>query len=173
MGWSNILRRFSNALRALAQRGDGAAATEFAIVVPVMGFLLTGTIDLAQLGNQGLNLDAAVRTGAGYAMLAPTNEAGIRSSIQTYANFTAGSVTVSFCGPGSGCPAPTDTFAPPQYCTCDNGAGVACDNNIATCSSGPKHFYVTFQAVQTLPAPVMPFRLLPSTLTRTLTVRIS
>jgi Flp pilus assembly pilin Flp len=173
MGWSNIRRGCSNSLRALTQSGAGAAATEFAVIVPVIGLLLTGTMDIAQLANQGLTLDAAARAGAGYAMLSPTNEAGIRNSIQSYVNFAANSVTVDFCGPGSGCPAPTDTFAPPQYCTCDNGTSVACDNSKATCASGPKHFYVTFEVVQTLPTPLLPFHLLPSTLTRTLTVRIS
>jgi Flp pilus assembly pilin Flp len=176
MGWSDVLRRFGGTLRALARRAEGAAATEFAIIVPVLGVLLTGTIDLAQLGNQGLTLDAAVRAGANYATLHATNTTAIQCIIgqsvscppgtSPYETFP-GSVNVTF--PNQGVYAPLD----PQFCTLDNGAAVSCDPSVA-CNSAqcPKHFYVTIHAVWTLPAPLMPFGIMPSSISRTLTVRV-
>src|SRR2546429_3938674 len=107
----DLWHQLGNALRALRSCAAGAAAAEFAIIVPVMGVLLTGTIDLAQLEYQGLTLDAALRAGAGYAMRDPTNKTAITNYIKAYAAFPATSVTVTFLNS-------TDTFAPPQYCTC-------------------------------------------------------
>ncbi len=167
-------------LRALRSCATGAAAAEFAIIVPVMGALLSGTMDLAQMANQSLTLDAAVRAGAGYAMADPTNKTAITNYIKGYATFL-GTVTVSFCGPGSGCSAPSDTFAPPQYCTCDNGTSIACDNSKATCAPGtPKHFYITIQATETLSSLVLPLSALAPNCpggpgyctTKTLTARV-
>ena len=170
-----------NTLRALRSCATGAAAAEFAIIAPVMGALLAGTIDLAQMANQSLTLDAAVRAGVGYAMADPTNEPAITNYIQGYAPILNSTNTaVSFCGPGSGCPAPSDTFAPPQYCTCDSGASIACDPSKACPVGTPKHFYIKIQATKTLSSLILPLSALaPSCAggpgycaTKTLTARV-
>jgi Flp pilus assembly protein TadG len=175
----NLWHRLGNTLRALRSCATGAAAAEFAVIVPVMGLLLSGTMDLARMANQGLVVDAALRAGAGYALADPTNETAITNYIKAYASFP-GTVTVSFCGPGSGCSAPTDAFAPPQFCTCDNGAGILCDNSKATCTTGKKHFYEKIQVTETVSSLVLPLSALapncPSgpgyCATRTLTARV-
>jgi Flp pilus assembly protein TadG len=195
MDWRNMQRRFRHMLRALVRRVEGATAVEFAIIAPVIGVLMLGTVDLALLSNQGINLDGALRAGAGYAMADPTNETAITNYIQSYAAcpggtsgakgcFPAGQPVVSFCGPGTGCPAPTDTFAPPLYCSCDNGASISCNsdtsNGGAVCPTGPKHFYVRIQAVWSGLSWVLPLTgvALPSScgsansICRTLTVRV-
>jgi Flp pilus assembly pilin Flp len=159
-------------LGALVRRVEGATAVEFAVIAPVIGLLMVGTIDLALLSNQGINLDGALRAGAGYAMADPTNTTAITSYIQRYAAcpggassrngcFPSGQPVVSFCGPGSGCPALTDTFSPPMYCTCDNGSSITCNSDTtsggAVCPSGPKHFYVTIRAVWSDLIWILPF----------------
>lgn len=180
MGWSNIRRRFGRRLGALAGRAEGAAAAELAIIVPVIGLVLSGTFDIAQFANEGMILDAAVRAGGSYAM-ANTNatEAQIQciigqagtctGGLTPYATYAAGTtVTVTF--PNAG------TFAPPQYCTWDNGSAiVSCDNNANPCSGAqcPKHFYVQTQAVQSGLKPlVLPWTGMPTNVQRTLTVRV-
>src|SRR5260370_32922625 len=111
--------RLGTTLRSCAR---GAAAAEFAVIAPVIGVLMTGTFDLAQLANRSLTLDAALRTGAGYAMADPTNKTAITNYVTGYATFPAGTtVTGTF-------PHAPATFAPPQYCTCGDGASRACGN---------------------------------------------
>lgn len=159
--------------RRLRRDVAGAAAVEFAIVVPLLGALLTGTIDLAQFGNDGLILDAAIRAAAAYAIGAtncdPTSancETPIANVVQSYASSLGSSVTVTF---------PNQTSSSdPRFCTWDNATTVvsctsACDSALNQC---PMHTYVAIQAVWTVPSPIMPLMSLPGTLTRRLTVRV-
>lgn len=161
------------AWRRLRRDIAGASAVEFAIVVPVLAALLTGTIDLAQFCNSGLILDAAVRAAAAYAIGATncdpssTNcETPIANVVQNYASTLGTSVTVTF---------PNQTSSSdPRFCTWDNSTTVVsctgtCDSTQNQC---PMHTYVTIQAVWTIPSPIMPLMILPSTLTRSLTVRV-
>jgi Flp pilus assembly protein TadG len=162
-----------NLARAVIRCAEGAVAVEFAIIVPVIGVLLTGTIDLAQLANQNATLDAAVRAGAAYAMSCSNNElydctTGITSAITAYGKFTSGSLAVTFPNAAE---ASTDP-AYPQFCTWDDGSTATCG---ATCSGSqcPMHVYVKIQAVWTLPSQLMPLAIMPATLTRSMTVRVS
>lgn len=161
--------------RRLHRCQSGASAAEFAIVVPMLGVLLTGALDFAQFGNQGLILDAALRTGANYA-LACAPEAydcatGIKNVISAYSTSLGSSVAVTF---------PSSSAANawyPQHCTWDDATTtVSCDNSVAACdttqSQCPKHIYVKVQAVWTLPTPLLPLSIMPTTLTRSLTVRV-
>jgi Flp pilus assembly pilin Flp len=177
-------------LRRLVRREDGAAAAEFAIIVPVLGFLLVGTVDLANLANTGSVLDAAVRAGADYALANPTNTAGVTSRVQNYVMNWAGSTpTVTFPNAETGSPTPSWH---PQFCTCDgdsfvNGGTITCDNDTGEngagvlCVSGPKHVYVTIRAAETGVAWLLPLTgiALPSStncasgsVCRSLTVRV-
>lgn len=186
MPWSDILRRWRDLPRALARAVEGAAAVEFAIVVPAIGLVLAGAFDLAQLGNFGQTLDGALRTGASYAMtdsIADANyEAGITAAIQNYAACTGGQTAKNGCFP-AGQPAVSflnqgvATTYDPYYCTCDgdlsSSGTISCDNNVATCATGPKHVYVKIQAVWSGITPVMPLLTgMPTSITRTLTVRV-
>jgi Flp pilus assembly protein TadG len=169
--------KWAERLRALLHCDRGGSAVELAIVVPAVAALLTGTVDLAQLANQGLNLDAALRAGASNAIgcnpLAHTScGTKIGAAVTAYAASLGGTVTVSFINANS-----SDAWYP-RYCTWDNGTTVvACDNSVvcvcdAAQSQCPKHTYVKMQAVQTLPPPLIPLSIMPATLTRTLMVRV-
>jgi len=166
--------------RALLQCDRGASAAEFAVVVPTVAFLLTGTVDLAQLANRGLNLDAAMRAGAAYALGCNPQAASncatkITDAITGYTTSLGGTVAVSFPSSDS------SSAYYPRHCTWNNGTttvpcnndpttgGATCDASLSQC---PKHSYVKIQAVQTLPAPLIPLSILPSTLTASLTVRV-
>jgi Flp pilus assembly protein TadG len=167
-----VWQRLGKLARALIGRAEGAVAVEFAIIVPVMGVVLTGTMDLAQLANQNATLNAAVRAGAAYAVSCANNEfydctTGIADTIKGSGNFVSGSLVVTFPNAAQ---ASTDP-AYPQFCTWDDGSTATCGT---TCSGSqcPMHVYVTIQADWTLPSPLMPLAILPSTLTRSLTVRV-
>jgi Flp pilus assembly protein TadG len=161
---------------------EGAAAVEFALLVPAIGFVVSGTFDLAQLTNFGQTLDGALRAGAGYATAYPNAPAAsITSAIQAYAACLGGQTAANGCFV-AGQPAVTfpnaGTFSPPQYCTFDNStAVVSCDNNAAPCIPAlgqcPKHFYVRIQAVWSGLTPFLPqWTGMPTSVTRTLTVRV-
>jgi hypothetical protein len=165
----------------LWRANSGAAAAEFAIVIPALGLLLTGVLDLAQLANQGLLLDTAVRSGAGYAMTCPGNypDLGLScttriSNIVTGSNTFSGTVAVSF--PNAEGTSTDQGY--PQFCKCDDNASIVCNNDTsdggALCSSGPKHFYLTIQAVESGLTPLLYWTgVWSGTLTRKLTVRVS
>jgi Flp pilus assembly protein TadG len=160
--------------RALIRRAEGAVAVEFAILVPVIGVVLTGTIDLAQLANQNATLDAAVRAGVAYALTCSNNTiytgciSGITNTISGYGNFVAADVAVSFPNAAEAASDP----AYPQNCTWDDGSTANCS---ATCAGTqcPMHVYITIRVVWTLPSPLMPLAIMPTSLTRSMTVRVS
>ena len=168
-----VWHRLRNALCALRSCAQGAAAAEFAIIVPVMGVLLTGTMDLAQLGNRAATIDAAVRAGAAYAVTCANNEVydcttGITSAITGYSTFAPNSVAVTFQNAAAAAGDPSY----PQYCTFDDGSAAAC-NAVCSGSQCPMHVYVRIQVVWTLPNPLIPFSIIPTSLARTLTVRVA
>jgi Flp pilus assembly protein TadG len=167
--------KWAERLRALLCCDRGGSAVELAIVVPAVAALMTGTIDLAQLANQGLNLDAALRVGASNAIVCNPQafsscDTQIRDRIKAYAASLGGSVTVTFLNANS-----SDDWYP-RYCTWDNGTTVVACDGTAVCDAAqsqcPKHTYVKMQAVQTLPPPLIPLSIMPATLTRTLMVRV-
>ncbi len=169
----DLWHRLANALRALRSCAQGTAAAEFAVIVPVMGVLLSGTMDLAQLGNRAATIDGALRAGAAYAVNCANNEVydcttGITNAITSYSTFAADSVAVTF--PNAAAAASDPSY--PQYCTFDDGSAATCT---AVCSGSqcPMHVYVRIQVVWTLPNPLIPFSIIPTTLTRTLTVRVA
>jgi Flp pilus assembly protein TadG len=180
MPLNQLWRRPANAARVLWRANRGAAAAEFAIVVPALGLLLTGVLDLAQLANQGLMLDAGVRAGAGYAISCPANYPDLGLSctsritdIVTGSNTFAGTVTVSF--PNAEYASTAEGY--PQFCKCDDDSSITCNNDTendgALCGAGPKHFYMTIQAVESGLTPLLQWAGFPSSISRTLTVRVS
>ncbi len=169
----DLWRWLAIALRGLRSCAQGTAAAEFAIIVPVMGVLLTGTMDLAQLGNRAATIDAAVRAGAAYAVTCANNEVydcttGITSAITGYSTFAPNSVAVTFQNAAAAAGDPSY----PQYCTFDDGSAAAC-NAVCSGSQCPMHVYVRIQVVWTLPNPLIPFSIIPTSLARTLTVRVA
>ena len=149
----NFCHRLANRLRRLRTCSNGAAAAEFAVIVPIVGLVMAGTMDLAELGNQGATLDGAIRAGADYAMVDPTNRSAITSRITGYVAKWGGSTPVVTFPNGE-----TDSTQSwyNQFCTCDGdsiSAGtITCNNDESDggklCTSGPKHYYMTIQAVE-------------------------
>ncbi|MBY0333970.1 MAG: pilus assembly protein [Acetobacteraceae bacterium] len=94
----------------------GVAATEFAVLAPVLGLIALGAYDFGNAVQTSIRLDRAVRTGAQHAVLQPRDFAGMRAAAR------------------AAWPALTDAELPmpTEACLC-GGSTVACS---ATCGSG-------------------------------------
>lgn len=66
----------------LADRGGGSA-TEFAVILPVLAFLVLGILDGWSLASSTLNMRAAVQAGARYLMTGGFEESALRSVIKS------------------------------------------------------------------------------------------
>lgn len=56
-------------LRRLAAQESGASAVEFALILPILVALLIGTIDLGRMAWTKMEVQAAARAGANYALV--------------------------------------------------------------------------------------------------------
>jgi Flp pilus assembly protein TadG len=112
MGWARMMMP----LRRLDRKGG--AATELALVSPVVLTLMIGLADYGMAMSAASSLRAAARAGAQYAIGNPADDAGIRAAVlsATDADPNLLSVTVM------------------QSCQCPSGGGnVSCGG---TCASG-------------------------------------
>jgi Flp pilus assembly protein TadG len=137
--------------------GSGGVTAEFALVAPIIILVATGIADFGMLASNSTALTAAVRIGAEYARLHPTDTVGIQNSMQSSMSFT-----------------PTLTFPEsfPQSCECDNKTSIACSESCATTARpGPNRVFVTITASQAF-TPLVPWPGTPSTLTATTTIRL-
>lgn len=60
-------------LTTLSRHQSGASAVEFALVLPILVALLIGTIDLGRMAWTKMEVQAAARAGAAYALVNATN----------------------------------------------------------------------------------------------------
>jgi Flp pilus assembly protein TadG len=189
MRWCDSWRR----LRALAARlrraGGGAAAAEFAVLVPLVLVLLSGTVNLGAMADYGLALDASVRDAADFAMTCSYDSA----TIHVYCTGMSGSPShPTMCSIITGqtsnpCSSTTVTvgflnsqYTPsaagyPQYCTWDNDTATRIDCSLtcdATKNQCPKHTYITIKATESLKG-VFEWLGVPESVSRTLTFRVS
>lgn len=124
MAWTRSTRR-------LGRRG--VAASELAVLAPVLALLMFGAADVAQVMQSSLRLERAARTGAQYAIANPSDLAAVR-----------GAVLAALPGvTGATVPMPV------QSCEC-NAVPVACS---ATCAGGLMRV-ITITATQSL-SPVL------------------
>ena len=156
-----MIRRGSSFLSLLWRQQSGASAVELALVTPVLLLLLTGAIDIGSLAWTQMQVAAAARAGASYALSRGFNVPEINSAVTSATNLT---VTVS--------PSPTQSYGCPNAATGVTTAGVTSSTN---CPSGPKAGrYVTVGATATYtPLFSLPFLSDPVALSSTTTVRIS
>jgi Flp pilus assembly protein TadG len=91
------MRRFS---AAASSRDRGAAAVEFALLLPLLLLIVFGIIDVGRALNAQITLAEAAREGA---RLAATGQPAVVARTQAAAVGQANvSVTVTYCQPGAG-----------------------------------------------------------------------
>jgi Flp pilus assembly protein TadG len=97
---------FIPALRIASADRRGAAALEFAIVLPLLAGVLTAVVDLGGAIQQTQRLEAAARAGAQYAMTASTDQSGIASAVRGalpgWTDVTVQSTAMRCVCPGTG-----------------------------------------------------------------------
>jgi len=144
-------------LRRLRRDSGGAAATEFAIVAPVLAFFALGLIDLGMGFEAQMSVSQAAQAGSYYALLNGYNKSAIISAAQNASNAMGVSAT-----PSESCGCPTAS------------GGVASATCGSPCSNGQTAgTYVTVNA-QYPYATILPYPGLssPMTLSASSMVRI-
>ena len=88
-------------IRRLARQERGASAVEFVLVLPILALLLFGAVDVSGLAWAKMQVGAAARAGASYALTNGFDVAGINAAVASATNLTvtAGTPTETF-----GCP---------------------------------------------------------------------
>lgn len=88
-------------MRRFLRDHSGASAAEFVLVLPILVILLFGAVDVGGLAWAKIQVGAAARAGASYALTNGFDEAGINSAVTnaTGLTVTAGTPTQTF-----GCP---------------------------------------------------------------------
>jgi Flp pilus assembly protein TadG len=134
-----------NHLRAIRRKAaktvsstDGAAAVEFALLLPVLLFACMGLIDLGMAVFEKMELTSAARSGAQVATIDSSDSAAITAAVEDATNLSPSVATSVFC-------------------QCSDGSSVACDE--ACDVDLVKSTYVTVTATTTF-TPVTP-RIIP------------
>lgn len=121
-------------MKALIWHRQGVSTLDFALVAPALLLLAFGGMDVGRAILDSQRLQDAVSSGAAYAILRPTDSAGIRNAVtkdlQNQKNITVGPAALQ--------------------CTCNDGSSISCSAS-ASCTDGTetKIFYVTVKADQT------------------------
>ncbi len=112
--------------RKTATDERGAAAVEFALILPLLVLMLVGIMDMGRMVYIRSILESAARAGAQAAFADPGATATIEAAVQTAA--LAGGVTVT-------------SVTAPEACRCSDASSVDCATG--TCATGSVHHYVT------------------------------
>tara|TARA_B100000686_G_scaffold349037_1_gene441493 strand:+ start:2219 stop:2650 length:432 start_codon:yes stop_codon:yes gene_type:complete len=110
---------------------DGVAATEFALVVPMLALLLVGIYDFGIYINQQMKLENAARASAEYLM-----RGGDANDIST-------AIVNNIVADNNGI-----TFTSNEVCECAGGTTVSCGSN-GSCDDGYKRRYRSVLLTQT------------------------
>ena len=154
---SRMMQRAARACRRLAKAEDGAAAVEFAFVLPMFMLLMAGLLDGARLINASLQVRAAAQAGATYAQLNGWNPTGISAAITAATPVKA-----------------SPTLPATPFLGCIKGLQIVAPNGGGNCTSGqPVGNFVTVGA-STPFKPLMPWPQVvwPTKVSANATVRI-
>lgn len=156
------MRRALTFLNALCRHQSGASAVEFALVLPILVALTIGTIDLGRMAWTKMQVQAAARAGATYALVNATKAFDAAKVASAVTSATTLTVTL---------PAqPSKSYGCPTGA--DGASGVtAVANNTTPCplNNTTPGTYVTVQAATTY----TPIWMSAVTLSSTAKVRIS
>ena len=128
-------------LRAAMAERSGVAAVEFALILPILVFVLLATVDFSLYIVTRLELEQALRAGGQYALDDFTDTTTITSAVLGATNLTGITVTVGslFCE----CPGGTSAVCRGQsnYTNCTGGISPAAFLNISgTVTHNPLFF---------------------------------
>jgi Flp pilus assembly protein TadG len=135
----------------------GSAATEFALVAPMLVLIAAGIADFGMLATRSAALAATTRIGAEYARKYPLDTSGIQNSMRSAMGFAA---ALSF---------------PPSFlqsCECDDGTAISCTESCAAVGRpGPNRLFVRISASQAF-TPLVPWPGIPASVTAATQLRV-
>lgn len=113
---------------AVMRRQRGAAAIEFAVLIPVVVTALTGVAIYGRAMYEKMELVSAARAGAQQAVLDRTDTAAIKNAVVNSTNLglTTADVTTT------------------ETCLCSDGTAITC--GLTCADSDPNHYYMTVTA---------------------------
>jgi hypothetical protein len=142
---------------AAALESAGSAATEFALVAPMLVLIAAGIADFGMLATRSAALAGTTRIGAEYARKYPLDTSGIQSSMRSAMGFT-----------------PALSFPPSflQSCECDDGTAISCAESCAAVGRrGPNRLFIRISASQAF-TPLVPWPGIPTSLTAATELRL-
>ncbi len=131
-------------LRASARNASGTAATEFALVAPIVLTLVVALADFGLGVHSAIELNSAARVGAQYGQQNPTDTAGISAAAN--ASISSKSQTIS--------------VSSSRFCECPDGSAIACDG---VCPTGASRVYVRVTVSDNY-VPLIPYPYVPTSL---------
>jgi len=96
--------RFARLTRRAIRRQDGVAATELALLAPLLVFMVVATFDLGLCGYREMQVQSAAQAGAQYAILHGFDStiAGVVQNATSYSAIAASPAPAQYCGCASG-----------------------------------------------------------------------
>jgi Flp pilus assembly protein TadG len=148
------------------RRGEsGTAAIEFALFLPVLLILLTGTVELGFSAYEAMQVNNAVEAGALYAAKNGYNAASVTSAVTNASVLPAGLSAL------------TATPAPSEFCGCPTATGITKLGSLpcsaTACSGSPAGTYVQVNASLNHTTIISNSLGLPTTFTATAVIRIN
>lgn len=128
-------------VRKLAKSDGGAAAVEFALILPMLVFLVLGVTELGKIVYYRSVLESAARAGTQAAFSATMTTSAQITAAQTTME-TAADLAITNSGIG-GTVVSTGAIA----CECSDGTSVACATG--SCASGSKRYIATVTMTRT------------------------
>jgi Flp pilus assembly protein TadG len=125
-----------NALKKLQCCDNGGSLVEFALILPLLAFLLVGMVDFGRGMAISMALESAARSGAEYGSLFPQDSGGVQTAVAEAL--------------GSGLTAQSVSAVPECRCA---GLVTACS---AACNGGGAEMYLTVQ-VNYAYSPILPY----------------
>ena len=139
---TQVLARYSDDSR-------GVAAIEFAMIVPVLLFMLIAIVDMGMGVYADMQVQNAAQAGAQYAIAHGYTASSISSAVTSATSFSG--ITVS--------------SGPTKFCGCPSSTGVTTATCSSTCANGTSAgTYVTVTASGTYTT-LIPYPLIPTTYT--------
>jgi Flp pilus assembly protein TadG len=146
---SPMKRRSAPVLLRYRDDSRGVAAIEFAMIVPVLLFMIVGVVDLGMGIYADMQVQNAAQAGAQYAIAHGYTASSISTAVTSATSFSG--ITVS--------------SGPSKFCGCPSSSGVTTATCGSTCSNGTSAgTYVTVSASGTYTT-MLPYPLIPSSYT--------
>lgn len=120
-------------MRRLADDTRGVTAVEFALALPILLLFVLGLSEMGLAVNEKMRLQSAARSGAQFALAAPTDTAGIIGAVEQASGLVAADIQVAVT----------------TFCGCADGTDVACDSQCSDLST--RRTYVGVSVTETYP----------------------